>query len=132
MDIHPLSIETQPAVEDVHFLEDRLHEYNDTQTGIKDGQSLAPFIRDDQHAIRAGLSGWTWGGCHYMRYLWVHEDLRGQGYGTHLMQAAEQEAATRGCHQVLLDTHSFQAPAFYQTLGYEVCAVLDDYCGHGV
>jgi GNAT superfamily N-acetyltransferase len=130
MDSDPLTVESHPMPADVQFLEDRLHEYNDAQTGITDGQLLALFIRDAQHTIQAGLAGWTWGGCCYIRYLWVHADLRGQGYGTHLMQAAEQEAAARGCHQVLLDTHSFQAPAFYQHLGYEVFAVIDEYPRH--
>jgi GNAT superfamily N-acetyltransferase len=110
MDIGPLTVETHPRQEDVQYLEDRLHEYTDAQTGITDGQWLALFIRDAQHIIRAGLAGWTWGGCCYIRYVWVHETLRGQGYGTHLMQAAEQEAVARGCHQMLLDTHSFQTP----------------------
>ena len=111
-------------------MEDRRHEYNDAKTGITDGKWLAIFIRDDTGAIRAGLSGWTWGGCCAIRYLWVHEDLRGRGYGTKLMEAAEQEASARGCYQVLLDTHSFQAPEFYQNLGYEVFGVLDDYPRH--
>lgn len=69
MDIHPLSIETQPAVADIHFIEDRLHEYNNTQTGLTDGQLLGLRIRDNQHAIRAGRSGWTWGGC-YCTAIW--------------------------------------------------------------
>jgi len=130
MDIGPLPMETHPTPADVQFLEDRLHEYNEAQTGITDGQVLALCIRDAQHAIQAGLAGWTWGGCCDIRSLWVHEACRGQGYGTHLMQAAEREAAARGCHHVLLDTHSFQAPAFYQHLGYEVFAVLDEYPRH--
>ena len=130
MDIGPLTVESHPKQEDVACLDDRLYEYNDAQTGITDGQLLALFMRDAQHTRQAGLAGWTWGGCCYIRSLWVHADCRGQGYGTHLMQAAEQEAATRGCHQVLLDTHSFQAPALYQKLGYEVFAVLDDYPRH--
>jgi hypothetical protein len=74
MDIDCLVVETEPNAQDVQFLEDRLHEYNDAQTGITDGKWLAMFIRDDTGAIRAGLSGWTWGGCCYIRYLWAHED----------------------------------------------------------
>ena len=130
MDIDRLVVETEPNAQDVQFLEDRLHEYNDAQTGITDGKWLAIFIRDDMGVIQAGISGWTWGGCCYIRYLWVHDDLRSQGYGTKLMQATEQEASTRGCHQILFDTHSFQAPEFYQRLGYEVFGVLDDYPLH--
>jgi len=111
-------------------LEDRLHEYNDAKTGMMDGKWLAIFIRDDTGAIRAGLSGWTWGRCCYLRYLWLHKDLRGQGYGTKLMRSAEQEASVRDCHQILLDTHSFQAPEFYLKLGDEVFGLLEDYPRH--
>ena len=57
MDIGPLTVETHPRQEDVQYLEDRLHEYTDAQTGITDGQWLALFIRDAQHIIRAGLAG---------------------------------------------------------------------------
>src|SRR6266581_359487 len=56
MDIGPLTVETHPTPADVQFLEDRLHEYNDTQTEITDGQLLALFVRDAQHIIRAGLA----------------------------------------------------------------------------
>jgi hypothetical protein len=77
MEIGPLPVETHPTPADVQFLEDRLHEYNEAQTGMTDGQLLALFIRDAQHTIQAGLAGWTWGGCCYIRYLWVHADLRG-------------------------------------------------------
>ena len=34
MDIGPLPVETPPTPADVQFLEDRLHEYNEAQTGI--------------------------------------------------------------------------------------------------
>ena len=59
MDIGHLSLETDPAFEDIRFLEDRLYEYNVQQTGVDDGQWLALFVRDDQQTIRAGVEGWT-------------------------------------------------------------------------
>jgi ribosomal protein S18 acetylase RimI-like enzyme len=55
----------------------------------------------------------------------VHDDLRGQGIGRDLMARAEQRAIALGCHSAWLDTFSFQAPRFYQKLGYEVFGVLD-------
>lgn len=44
-----------------------------------------------------------------------------------MLDAAEAEAVKHGCSFALLDTFSFQAPAFYQRLGYAVFARLDGY-----
>jgi ribosomal protein S18 acetylase RimI-like enzyme len=127
MDLRHLPIETNPASADVQFLEDRLYEYNAQQTGVDDGQWLAIFLRDEQGTIQAGLKGWTWCGSCYIQSVWVHPDRRGHNIGTHLLQAAEQEARTRGCQQIVLDSYSFQAPGFYQKLGFEVFAILEEH-----
>ena len=122
-----LQIEVEPTPDDIRFLVDRLYEYNVEQTGVDDGKWLSIFVRDDQGAIVAGLHGWTWCGACRVQTLWVHKDLRREGYGKRLMDAAEQEARARGCDQLLLDTFSFQAPLFYQKLGYEVIGVVEGY-----
>jgi len=57
----------------------------------------------------------------------VREDFRKQGYGGALMESAESEAIARGCSLIVLDTHSFQAPRFYQRLGYEIIGSHPDY-----
>jgi hypothetical protein len=44
-----------------------------------------------------------------------------------LPEDAETEARVRGCQHVWLDSYTFQAPAFYQRLGYEVFGVLHGY-----
>ena len=129
-DAGPLRVEAHPAPQDVQFLEDQINAYNVASTGIGgegDDILLAVFLRDDDGAVIAGVYGWTWGGCCEIRYLWVHADRRGQGYGRSLLAAAEREAVRRGCQQVVLDTHSFQAPDFYRKLGYEIVGVVDDY-----
>jgi len=130
MQVEHLTIDTQPASQDVQFLDDQITEFNFAQTGIRDGTLLAIFVRNDRNDIMAGIYGWTWGGCCEIRYLWVHPNLRGQGYGRQLLMAAEGEARARGCLQMVLDTHSFQAPGFYHKLGYETVGVVDEYPRH--
>jgi hypothetical protein len=44
-----------------------------------------------------------------------------------LLESAEQEAGTRGCKIIFLSTYSFQAPGFYQKLGYELAGQVDDF-----
>jgi GNAT superfamily N-acetyltransferase len=126
-----LDFDEDPTPDQVRFLEDRLYEFNVTATNISDGRALAIFVRAADGQIHAGLNGHTWGGCCEIRQVWVDEPLRGQGLGRDLLAAAETEARRRGCSQILLTTHSFQAPAFYQRLGFEVVATVEEYpCGY--
>lgn len=101
------------------FLTDRIYEFNAKVTGYDDGMLLAGSIRNDAGEVIAGFNGHTWGGCCELANVWVHEQHRGRGLGSLLLRSAEAEAVARGCVRIVLRTHSFQAPGFYERLGYE-------------
>ena len=107
------------------FLADRIYEFNVQATSYADGESFAAVRRDESEAIVAGASGYTWGGCCYVANLWVSEPLRARGLGRALLGAVEEHAKARGCRIVLLSSHSFQAPAFYEKMGFVEFGRLD-------
>jgi GNAT superfamily N-acetyltransferase len=83
-------------------------------------------VRDADGKILGGLLGETYWGWLHVNILWLGDTLRHQGYGTRLIQMAEQEALKRGCENAFLDTMDFQALDFYLKLGYSVWSQQDD------
>lgn len=121
----------EPTVEDVAFLEDRLYEFNVEATGCSDGRGLGVFVRAADGRIRAAAAGHSWGGTCDLKQVWVEPGLRRRGLGRRLLALAEAEARRRGCAQIVLTTHDFQAPDFYRRLGFELLAEIPDYpAGH--
>ena len=86
------------------------------------------FVLDGDGALVGGLTGRT----HSLRAwleistLWVDEAHRGRGIGRELMERAEEEAYRRGCLYARLSTSTFQAPGFYEKLGYTLYGKLED------
>lgn len=136
---YDIIVDDQPRPSLGGFLDDQINAFNMDKTGIHDGREVALYIREDVAdgadktgaPIIAGLYGWTWGGTCVVSLLWVREKERGHGLGDRLLAAAEAEARARKCRQILLSTHSFQAPEFYGARGFEIVATIDDYpAGH--
>ena len=63
----------------------------------------------------------------YLELLYLPAALRGQGLGARLVIAVEDEAHARGCRGVYLMTGTFQAPGFYEGLGYERFGMLPEF-----
>ncbi len=87
---------------------------------------IAVFLRDKEMLV-GGVSGvlnWNW---FYVSLLWVASELRGAGHGRELMKRIERAAVDQGCTHSHLDTFSFQSNSFYESIGYEVFATLEDY-----
>lgn len=110
---------------------DHLDTYNVAVTGLAEYAEVNLFLRDADDAVVGGLLGAIWGGVLYVRFVWVSQTHRGQGLGRRLLDGAERRAIGYGCRHVFLDTFSFQAPGFYEKLGYRIYASAEDWpVGH--
>jgi GNAT superfamily N-acetyltransferase len=117
----------QYETEETRALYDAINRYNMERTGRTEFFPVVFLLRDEADAVRGGVVGHIWGDWMHLAILWVDEGLRGRGYGTRLLEAAEAYARERGCHAVYLETASFQAPDFYPRFGYEEFALLEAY-----
>ena len=101
--------------------------YNRSKRETAESELLNIYVEDDSGELMAGLVGETFGNWLEIEYLFVKEDIRGQGIGSQLLQRAESEAKKRNCRFAFVNTYQFQAPAFYQKHGYKEVFTLKDY-----
>lgn len=88
---------------------------------------IAVFLRDDAQQIMGGIYGsvyWDWLDT---RFMWLHEALRGRGYGKKLLSVMQRECQRlyNGIGMVA-DTADFQALDFYLAQGFTVVGTLPD------
>ena len=89
-------------------------------------QNLAIFLRDDTGSIMGGLVGshfWNW---YSLRFLWIADSLKGQGWGKRLLASLEEELRENGISGIHCDTASFQSLPFYQSQGFEIIGTLEN------
>ena len=96
----------------------RLLDFNAAQAGPLNFERLVLSVRGPDDALLGGLVAMQYWNGMFVDLLWVHEKLRRRGVGTELMKRAEESLLARGGEVVFLSTWSFQAPGFYEKLGY--------------
>ena len=118
---------------DVKFIFENLDAYNQTklQPDEKNARPLCVYYEGDEGKILAGLVAKTHGNWMFTRFLYVSDELRGQGVGSQLLKAAEDEARARGCKYSYLETCNFQAPNVYPKYGYREIFTLENFPVHG-
>ncbi|MFC0186721.1 GNAT family N-acetyltransferase [Fictibacillus aquaticus] len=108
-----------------------LIEYNMSQvlehTRQAISENVSILLKGDNDTILGGIVGQIYYHCLSIDLFWIDEKLRGKGYGKELMTAAEELALNKGCKLIKLDTLSFQAPEFYEKLGYLEYGKLDNF-----
>ncbi|MFA0412995.1 GNAT family N-acetyltransferase [Vibrio renipiscarius] len=94
-------------------------------------QRLSWTVQDEEGNLIAALTAdllWQW---LYIDELWVDDRCRGTGMGKQLMAQAEAYAKEQQLSGLWLWTQSWQAPLFYQSLGFEEFTRFDDFpSGH--
>ena len=116
-----------PTPEDLKELSTGLLSHHASKGHPRTWKKFCIFLKDEHKKPHAGvIVTFTWNGMH-IDSLWVEESSRGNDYGSTLMRMAEDEAIKRGCTIAYTDTFSYQAPNFYEKLGYTLYGKLEGF-----
>lgn len=108
------------GLDDLDYLLDKDHLGRDV---IESKMTRREFIVARQDGRRVGFLryGYFWDDVPFMNLLWVEEESRSRGFGTHLISFWEKEMKKLGYDSVLTSTMSTNelAQHLYRRLGYE-------------
>jgi GNAT superfamily N-acetyltransferase len=99
--------------------------WNEARVGPRHTEPFTLSVRGDHDELLAGLTGEMFWTTLYVGVLWVKDTHQRRGYGTALLNRAEEIAKARPCDLVFLTSMTFQAPDFYEKCGYTRFAQLD-------
>ena len=123
---------SDPSSDDVKEFQQGLESYNLKKTN-SEFNSPQPWhnlvLKDQEGTVIGGISTSTLYWTQYLEVLWVDEKQRGHGYGKDLVLEAQRLAKDIGCISSHVYTFSWQAPDFYQAVGYDLLVTYDGYHG---
>lgn len=112
-----------------NYIAERLAEFNEPFVGADEPVKVVLGVDSEDGEHVAGLSAVIYYHVMTIDLLWVRETVRGLGLGKRLLEQVERIARHSGCGMIHLDTFDFQAPKFYEKLGFERWGVLGPYPG---
>ncbi len=112
-----IQLEAEPDEAHREIILALLRAYNDEAGGPSRRDQLVVTVRDGGGTVVGGLWGYTGFGYLFIDLLMLGP-ARGVGLGRAIMELAENEARRRGLIGIWLDTWTFQAPGFYERLGF--------------
>jgi GNAT superfamily N-acetyltransferase len=125
-----LTFSNTPTEQEVDLIRRRLEAFNREQTHGKydePGIEINLVLKDSAGNVVGGINASTMLRVMHLEALWVAREHRKLGYGRDLVLAAERIGFEKGCITSQTWSLSFQAPGFYQKIGYEVLGVYDGY-----
>ena len=117
----------EPNPADKQAVIDGLLSYHASQGHQRKSELFSIFLKDKNGKVLGGvIVSFLWNGME-IQSLWVDESVRDQGWGRKLLEAAEAEGMKRGCTIAYTNTFSWQAPEFYQKMGYILYGKLEGF-----
>jgi len=124
------TLSDSPSEEEARLIHARLEAYNREQTdGEYDepGTEIGLVLKSPEGTVIGGITASTVFRVMHLEALWVAKEHRKQGHGSRLVMQAERIGYESGCVASQTQSFSFQAPEFYQKLGYQVLGIYDGY-----
>ena len=111
---------SDPKPEDIQVLYDGLKDHMLANRNLKPISFFGFFIKDQNEQIVGGCNGCFLYGCLVIDSLWIEKSLRGQDFGSKLMQQAERLGIENNCSFATVNTMDWEALDFYKKLGFYV------------
>lgn len=117
----------KPKLKDYKILVDGMLKYHAQKGHPRKSEQINIFLKDKYKRVIGGaIATVLWNGIQ-INSLWIDESIRNNGLGTKLVKLIENEGKIRGCTFAYTDTFTWQAPAFYEKLGYKQYGILNDF-----
>jgi GNAT superfamily N-acetyltransferase len=121
------TLKPKPTPEERDRILDPLAAYNEAQVGPENCREFTLSVRSESAEPVAGLLGFIQWNHFFVAAVFVDQRFRRQGIGRELIKRAEALALEQACDAIYLDSFDYQAPGFYEKLGFKVFGKLEDY-----
>ena len=125
-----LKIINEMTLDDWQVISTNLRNYNIEQSeglSTKPGTSINLTLKTETGPVVGGIRGRTFYKSLTIDHLWIDERFRKMGYGKDLLLKVEDLAKEEGCTSANTSSYSFQAPQFYEKIGYRIVGVFEGY-----
>jgi len=121
------TLKPEPTPEEKYLIIDPLIAFNESQAGPRNLREFAFYVQSETNDLLGGLLAHTHFNHLFVSAIFVAQRFRRHGIGRELMRRAEALALEQGCDAIYLDTFDYQAPGFYEKLGFKVFGKLENY-----
>ncbi|MHA1933967.1 MAG: GNAT family N-acetyltransferase [Candidatus Thorarchaeota archaeon] len=119
-----------PTKEEMKVIQEGIDAYNRQQPygelDVPENDIVVVLKTHDETVVGGVITSMKFGVMH-LEVLWVDDKYRSLGYGRDLILEAERIGREKGYTSSQTWTFSFQAPEFYQKIGYKILGIFDGY-----